>query len=81
MTKIKVPARIMQSQLHTLTQYFSGYDANNAKEIFGSNNTRIVETWDGTGYWVRYVYSPYAHRCYLHFRKAKKNKDGNYIFG
>jgi len=76
MTKIKVPARIKQNQFDTLTQYFSGYDANNAKAIFGSNNTRVVETWDGTAYWVRYVFKDF-HNCYLHFRKAKKDKAGN----
>jgi len=76
MTKIKVPARIKQNQFDTLTQYFSGYDANNAKEIFGSNNTRVVETWDGNAYWVRYVFKDF-HNCYLHFRKAKKDKAGN----
>ena len=76
MTKIKVPARIKQNQFDTLTQYFSGYHASLAQEIFGSNNTRVVETWDGSAYWVRYVFKDF-HNCYLHFRKAKKDKAGN----
>jgi|DEB0MinimDraft_10_1074344.scaffolds.fasta_scaffold116527_2 hypothetical protein len=80
MTKIKVPARIKQSQFDTLTNYFPMYDANNAKEIFGSNSARFVQTWDGTGYWVKYVFKDF-HNCYLHFSKAKKNKHGDYIFG
>jgi hypothetical protein len=77
MTKIKVPARIKQSQLGTLTQYFPGYAANKAIAICNTGNTIILETWDGQGYWVKYVYKDYSS-SYLHFRKAKKDSIGNY---
>ena len=79
MAKIKVPARIKQNQFEGLTQYFSIYDAEKAKAIFGTNNTRIVETWDGTGYWVKSVFKDFGD-SYLHFSKAKKREDGTYTF-
>ena len=79
MAKIKVPARIKQNQLEGLTQYFSIFNADKAKAIFGTNNTRIVETLDGTGYWVKYVFKDFGN-SYLHFSKAKKTIHGTYTF-
>ena len=76
MTKIKVPARIKQNQFDTLTQYFYEYEANRAKSIDSTNNTTVVYTYDGTAYWVKYVFKDFDN-CYLHFRKAKKDKAGN----